>query len=75
MSQPGPSNRSQLHRHAVHAFEDLLDVLKHHGIDKNDTRVASMFHHLRHAVWRSGVEVPRDERVYIDQGKTELQYG
>lgn len=67
------SNRLQLHRHAVHGFEDLLDVLKRYNIDMRDSRVSSALHHFRHAVWRSGKEVPVP-LAYIEQGQTEIEY-
>jgi hypothetical protein len=31
-----------------------------------------MLHHLRHVVWRSGIEVHRNDRVYIEQGNIKL---
>ena len=70
---PGSSNRSQLHRHAVHGFEDILDVLKKYDIDMDDSRVSSALHHLRHAVWRSGKEV-QAPLAYIEQGSAEIEY-
>ena len=67
------SNLLQLHRHAVHGFEDFLDVLKKHNIDINDSRVSSALHHFRHAVWRSGKPLPV-ALAYIEQGQIEIEY-
>ena len=56
------SNREHLHRHARHALEDFESV-RHlleespdwmHEIEK---RLHSISHHLRHVVYRSGVEI------------------
>ena len=66
--RPGTENRSHLHRHAVHAFEDFLDILDQHKIDKADSRVGSTLHHLRHVIYRSGLEAPLRERIYIPTG-------
>jgi hypothetical protein len=49
-------NRSHLHRHAVHAFADMVNVLRAR-LDRASSRCAAL-HHLRHVVYRSGW-VPR----------------
>jgi hypothetical protein len=59
-------NAQHLHRHALHALEDFDSVRRlleespdwTHEIEK---RIHSLSHHLRHVVYRSGLEV-RDRR-------------
>jgi hypothetical protein len=58
------ANREQLHRHAVHAFEDLCEFLR----TGRRSRLHSAEHHMRHCVWRSGREVPQHKRVHVEQG-------
>ena len=55
-------NSTALHRHARHAWEDFSELRKDRD---NDELWHSLSHHLRHAVWRSCLEVPEDERYYV----------
>jgi len=58
----GRDNREHLYRHAVHALEDLERLRQ--GIEEDrwwpheiEEQLHAISHHLRHAVYRSGVEV------------------
>ena len=61
MTRPGRDNREHLHRHARHALEDFEAV--RHLLEESpewthevEERIHAISHHLRHAVYRSGVE-------------------
>ena len=54
-------NKRAAHRHAVHAWEDFKEL----GL--KGKRANSISHHLRHAVYRTGRELPRQERVYVER--------
>lgn len=51
MTESGQSNRKHALRHAVHALEDF-EAMKLEG-----ELAHSLSHHLRHAVYRIGIEV------------------
>lgn len=56
----GWSNHDALHRHATHAYEDFRSLRKLLTTGSDAEAEAlwhSMSHHLRHAVFRSGLEV------------------
>jgi len=62
MTSRGRDNREHLHRHARCALEDF-DSMRHlleespawtHELEK---KIHALSHHLRHAVYRSGVEI------------------
>jgi len=70
MVLPGRSNREALHRHALHAFEDFESVrvfiTDYNGNKREiEARLHSVSHHLRHAVYRSGLEVEPRKRRYV----------
>lgn len=49
----------QTHRHAAHALEDFERLRRR----RNDEKLwHSLSHHLRHAVFRTGLEVPASTR-------------
>ena len=55
-----------MHRHAVHAFADFRRLRRL----KNNSGEAhrlwhSLSHHLRHVVYRTGLELPSGQRTYI----------
>jgi hypothetical protein len=62
MTQPGSNNRRALHRHARNALEDFEKLREGivedrwwpHEIEK---QMHCISHHLRHTVYRSGVEI------------------
>ena len=61
MVKPGHNNRQALHRHAVHALEDfdrLTDglVIGNYRERNVSSLLHSLSHHLRHVLYRSGVE-------------------
>lgn len=50
------TNHDAIHRHISHAYEDFQRLRKRSG--KSEVELwHSMSHHLRHAVFRSGLEV------------------
>jgi len=59
--QPGPDNRRHLYRHAVRALEDferlndglVIGNYRQHNVN---ALLHSISHHLRHTVYRSGIE-------------------
>jgi len=55
-------NSQHLHRHAHHAFEDFEALRKD---PSNEDLWHSLSHHLRHAVYRSGLDVSREFRHYV----------
>jgi hypothetical protein len=62
---PGSDNRIAAHRHALNALEDFEALRRRtHGLDRG--LINSISHHLRHAVYRTGKEVPwRKRRRYV----------
>lgn len=48
------TNNDAMHRHACHAYEDFRQLRE----DRNNEELwHSMSHHLRHTVFRTGLEV------------------
>ena len=65
----GTQNRRQAHRHAVRAYEDwtaIVPVLVKAGRGKT---VNAISHHLRHTVFRTGLEVDVHERVHVERNQ------
>jgi hypothetical protein len=62
MPRAGSDNRQHAHRHARHALEDF-DLLRPQLAQRGDLSelLHSISHHLRHVVYRTGLEV--DERI------------
>ena len=66
------TNREHLHRHAVHALEDF-DVIRNELLSYPGCSVEmaqqlhALSHHLRHTVYRSGIEVNRHVPVRRSQ--------
>jgi hypothetical protein len=54
-------NMRHAHRHAVHAFEDFA------ALRLTGELAHSLSHHLRHAVYRLGLELPEAERIYVER--------
>jgi hypothetical protein len=54
--QPGQSNRVQLHRHALRALKDFSELRRKRRHNRREELWHSLSHHLRHAVYRSGIE-------------------
>lgn len=53
------TNQDAMHRHTCHAYEDFRALRK----DRNNEELwHSLSHHLRHAVFRTGLEV-KEPRV------------
>ena len=48
------TNQDAMHRHAYHAWEDFRRLRKDRG---NEELWHSLSHHLRHAVFRTSLEV------------------
>jgi len=61
MTQPGKENRRALHRHARHALEDFEELRRERW---NEKLWHSLSHHLRHSVYRSGVEINWNKPVW-----------
>jgi hypothetical protein len=61
--RPGKVNREHAHRHAWNALADFSALRKtFHGEDRDLAH--SISHHLRHIVYRTGLEVSRFQRHY-----------
>jgi hypothetical protein len=58
-------NAEQLHRHACHALEDF-DRLR---CGRDGKLWHSLSHHLRHTVFRSGLEVPARVRRLVRRSR------
>jgi len=59
------TNADAAHRHAFHALEDLMliyDRLRDAGFDRE---VHAIGHHLRHAVYRTGLEAQPKYRRHV----------
>jgi len=61
MVLPGRDNRISLHRHAQHALEDFERLREGIADDRwwpheIEERLHAISHHLRHCVYRSGIE-------------------
>jgi hypothetical protein len=57
-------NLRHAYRHARHALEDLQAL-------KPDGELAhSLWHHLRHVVYRLGLEMPRNHRVDVPRSNS-----
>jgi hypothetical protein len=52
--QPGLRNKRHAYRHAIHAYEDFKDMKLEGDLAE------SLSHHLRHVVYRIGLEVRED---------------
>ena len=66
--QSGQENRIALHRHAHHALEDFEQLRE--GITEDrwwpheiEERLHAISHHLRHTVYRSGIEAKWNKSV------------
>lgn len=56
MPHAGEDNRRHAHRHAIHALEDF------EALELKGELAESLSHHLRHAVYRIGLEVRHGNR-------------
>jgi hypothetical protein len=56
-------NALHYHRHAAHAFDDFEALRRKH--DLRGSLVNSISHHLRHFVYRTGLELPKRDRRYV----------
>jgi len=57
-------NYEHCHRHAWNALSDFNMLRKQmHGVDRE--LVHSISHHLRHVVYRTGLEVRSEQRRYV----------
>jgi len=68
MPEPGRDNREHLHRHARCALDDF--ELVRHLLEESpawtyelEKKIHALSHHLRHAVYRSGIEINWGRKV------------
>jgi hypothetical protein len=60
------NNQFQAHRHAYRAWEDFCDLRERLSLTSyGEELLHSISHHLRHAVYRTGKELPHKQRHYV----------
>ena len=56
------TNHDAIHRHACHAYEDFRQLRRNRN---NEELWNAISHHLRHTVYRSGLEVDQPRRRQV----------
>jgi hypothetical protein len=59
----GLENCMHMYRHACHAWEDFSALRKQRRIQRRNELWHSISHHLRHVVYRSGLQLRKRRRV------------